>query len=80
MLDECLVRAIVLRHRADGRPPSKAVLDELEEDYRAGNILEPFFFQQLLLYEKQPRPLIEFCPAMVSRIDAQDELRKWDSV
>jgi hypothetical protein len=56
------------------------VLDELEEDYRAGNILEPFFFQQLLLYEKQPRPLIEFCPAMVSRIDAQDELRKWDSV
>jgi hypothetical protein len=45
--------------------------------YRKGYILTRFFYEQLGLYDKTTKPLREFYPEMLRRLDAGKELAQW---
>jgi hypothetical protein len=76
--DECLVRAISLKYLdiGDARRAT-ALRNAMIEEYKSGYILERFFYEQLAEYEKSKKPLREYYPQMLKRLDVEKELSRW---
>lgn len=81
LLDESLVRAVTLRYPwARASEEERATLEShMMEEYRAGYILERFFWEQLDGYEKSALPLRQFYPAMLESLDVLQEIRRWQA-
>lgn len=76
--DECLVRAISLKYLDTGDPKRAAVLrDAMMNEYKSGYILERFFYEQLGDYEKSKKPLREYYPQMLNRLNVTKEIERW---
>jgi nitrite reductase/ring-hydroxylating ferredoxin subunit len=80
-VDENLVRAVSLRYLAADKPERLLALSrEMMEEYRAGYILERFFWEQLSLYEKAADvDLRGYYPRMIARLDPDMELHRWSA-
>jgi hypothetical protein len=77
-LDECLVKAIELKYLdTDDAKRSEVLRAAMMTSYRKGYILTRFFYEQLALYDQSIKPLREFYPEMLGRLDAGQELTQW---
>ena len=76
--DECLVRAISLKYLDTGNERRAAALRGIMmQEYKSGYILERFFYEQLEEYEKSKKPLREYYPQMLKRLNVEKELARW---
>lgn len=76
--DECLVRAVSLKYLDTGDARRAAALrDVMMQEYKSGYILERFFYEQLVEYEKSGKSLREYYPEMLKRLDVEKELARW---
>jgi hypothetical protein len=76
--DECLVRAISLKYLDTGDTRrAEALRNIMMQEYKSGYILERFFYEQLAEYEKSKKPLREYYPEMLKRLDVGNELSRW---
>jgi hypothetical protein len=77
-LDECLVKAIELKYLDTGDAKRSELLRAaMMTSYRKGYILTRFFYEQLALYDQTYKPLRQFYPEMLRRLDAGKELTQW---
>ncbi len=77
-LDENLVRAISLKY-LDAKTPARSQhhRERMMQEYASGYILERFFYDQLVEYEKSNLPLSVYYPSMLKLLDARYELARW---
>ena len=76
--DECLVRAISLKYLDTGESKRAARLhDAMMKEYKSGNILERFFYEQLGEYEKSKKSLREYYPQILKSLNVEKELLRW---
>jgi hypothetical protein len=77
--DENLVRAISLKYleKSDSQRAEK-LHKEMMQEYRQGYILERFFYEELSDYERSGQPLRLYYSRMLSRLDAENELKRWE--
>jgi hypothetical protein len=77
-LDECLVKAIELKYLDTGDAKrSERLRSAMMTSYRKGYILTRYFYEQLALYDQTYKPLREFYPEMLRRLDGGKELARW---
>lgn len=80
LFDECLVRAISIRYRVPQDPSSGARRTAaMLAEYRNGFILERYFYEQLADYERSTQSLSEYYPRLLARLDAGQELQRWQA-
>jgi hypothetical protein len=48
------------------------------EEYRDGHVLERFFWEQLEAYERGGADIREYYPTMLSHLDPESELQRWN--
>ena len=76
--EENLVRAISLKYLESSDASKNAKLaDEMRREYRSGYTLERFYYEGLDEYQKSHRPLRDYYPTMLKKLDAARELAQW---
>ena len=77
-VDENLVRALSLRYLVPKRPDKEqALAGVVLSEWKQGYVLERFFWEQLAEFEKQGMDLRRYVPAMLAKVDAEAELKRW---
>lgn len=77
-VDENLVRTVSLRYLVAARPDRMSELEsEMMDEWKSGYSLMRFFWEQLILYERQAADLRAYYPTMLTRLDPAAELARW---
>ena len=75
LVTECLIRAVEARTMAGGKAPQSEQERSLVESEQQGFTLTRYFYQRLLLFEKDSVGLRAALPAMIGGIDVRAEER-----
>jgi hypothetical protein len=77
-VDENLVRTISVRYLVAAHPDRERALEsEMMDEWKSGYNLMRFFWEQLILYERQAADLRAYYPSMLTRLDPAAELARW---
>ena len=77
-VDENLVRTVSLRYLVAARPDRESEFEsEMMDEWKSGYSLMRFFWEQLILYERQAADLRAYYPTMLTRLDPAAELARW---
>jgi len=81
LLDESLVRAVSLRYRTAGATPEEvaSLEQDMLKEYRAGYVLERYFWEKLADYEKSTQSLRKYYPVMLDSLNVLQEIRRWQA-
>jgi hypothetical protein len=81
LLDESLVRAVSLRYGfANASPEERSALEaDMLKEYRAGYILERYFWEKLADYEASNESLRQYYPVMLDSLNVLTEIRRWQA-
>jgi tetratricopeptide (TPR) repeat protein len=81
MVNECLIRAIEAR-LTPGKPAESETTrrQEVERAASEGFVLTPFFFEQLIQFEKTPESLRDAYPDFLHNLDVDHERKRMKSI
>jgi len=81
LLDESLVRALSLRYGFPNATPEErtALEADMLKEYRAGYVLERYFWETLADYEKTTQTLRQYYPVMLDSLNVLKEIRRWQA-
>ncbi len=80
LVNECLIRAIEARLQAKAKEDESARRQQVERAAAEGFILTPFFYEQLIEFEKTPQSLRDAYPDFLHNLDVDRERKRLKSI